>query len=822
MAPIERLRGGLAPPALYAVLALFSFPTFGQVIAGDHGLAYVLDVFELPRSGILDAWPQYGPTLWNPHLTAGNALLAQQAASPYSLDVAIGLIAGPFAGYAVMGWLLAALAGLSMHLFLRDSLRLSTAAVIGGSIIFLFGFWIFVNGASGLALPLMLWLVDRATIPAVGRWRFVLAGAVAGAALLYHGQSQIVLIAAGAQLAYVLMTTPAGGRRASAGAWVATWALALGLYAPVLVTQLVMLPISQRQIWDLRALYDPRPLEAIRELIAHYSATFVGVPLGDGIGASPARYGTYFLGVIGLPLLVIGILWHRHTPQTRFLLLLVVAIPIVDLVGQLLTPLQDQLGLLKSFQLVRVRHLFPFALASTAALGLAVVVGWWTSELERPRRSDWRSALLAATFAPLLVATVVAATQVVRRRRDLILLDTAALGWGLLLFALLIGGVVVGATLIAMWRTRGGGQAAGGGRAAGGATAVLLVVLVLLAGERALYAHGERLIGPYIGDWATHLAVTPAQTFILSQPSHDRDRVLTFGEDANRMGAVGLLQADGYQAIYPLAYHRFFGGLIGPQLDADPARNTYFRKWGNRAITFGPRVDPELVALAGIRWLYVRGDGVPTMPGIVPRFRDADVTVYEVPSVLPRAFLAGAVRLERDPAAVVEALAAAGLATLRGTAFVVEGRDAETLGSLPSVDGGAGVGGTAATVGAAAIRSLTPDRVEVEVDAAGPAVLVLTDVMAPGWIAERDGTTAPIATVDGTFRGVAVDAGTSLVVFRYVPSFTYLGFGVAGLASLVLLAWAWLVRHRDGRALGRSTTLSPAPAGPADEPLEDR
>jgi hypothetical protein len=810
MGSIERLRGGFAPPLLYALLALLSFPTFGQVIAGEHGLAYVLDVLEVPRVGTLDAWAAYGPTLWNTHLTAGNALLAQSN-TPYSLDVAIGLIAGPFAGYAVVGWLLAALAGWSMHLFLRDSLGLTTAGVVGGSIIYLFSFWIFINGASGLALPLGLWLIDRAMIQRPSRWRFIFAGALVGGVLLYHSLSQIVFIAAGVQLAYALFTSPPGGRWTRIGVWSATWALALGMYAPILITQLVMIPISHRTVWDLRALYDPRPLEALRDTLTLYSPTFLGVPLGGDIGASPARYGTYFLGAIGLPLLAVGVVWGRRTPRTWFLLLLLVAIPLVDLVGLLLTPFQEQLGFLKTFQVVRVRHLFPFALAANAALGLDVVVYWWTGD-RRPSRGDWRTVVVAASFIPLVLAAVVAGAQVVRRRRDLLEIDTVALGWALLLVALLMGAAAVVVTLVVLWRTRRDARSRQRG------TAAVLAVLLLLAGERALYAHGERFVGPYVGSWAANLDPTPGEAFLLEQPGIDRERVLAFEENPNRLAAGGLLMADGYQAVYPLTYHRYFGALIDPQLDTDPGSATYYRKWGNRAITFGPLVDPELVALAGVRWMYVRGDEVPSVPDATPRFQDADVTIYEVPSVRPRAFLAGGLQVESDPEAVIAALAAADLPTLAGTAFVAEGRDTDTLDAVPRADGT-----DLSTAGTATILSMTPDRVELGIAADRPAVLVLTDVMAPGWVAERDGTGVPIATVDGAFRGVAVDPSTSRVVFRYVPTFTYLGFVTAGLSLLAALAWAWLVRRRDGRAVERSTTLSPpSPTALGGEPQEDR
>ena len=105
--------------------------------------------------------------------------------------------------------------------------------------------------------------------------------------------------------------------------------------------------------------------------------------------------------------------------------------------------------------------------------------------------------------------------------------------------------------------------------------------------------------------------------------------------------------------------------------------------------------------------------------------------------------------------------------------------------------------GSAGTAGTATIVSYAPDQVVIDVTAGRPGVLVLTDVMAPGWVAERDGSAVPIATVDGTFRGVEVDASTRQVVFRYEPVFTYVGFGLAIVALIIAFGWAFLVRRRD-------------------------
>jgi Protein of unknown function (DUF6044)/Bacterial membrane protein YfhO/Cytidylyltransferase len=786
-AGLERLRGRAWPFVLYPLLALLSFPTLGNLLAGQHGLGFVVDVFDGTRGGLRADWLTNGPSLWNPHTTAGNGVLAT-GGSFITPDFFLGFVVGLFGAYAITAWLMAAVAGIAMHLFLRDSLRLSTVAVVGGATIYLFAFWHFAYGFSALGAPLVFWLIDRAAVPGPRRWRYILSAALLGAFLFYDGVSQLVIILAAVQLAYVAFTVPS--RRELAARllmWAGIWGLAFALFAPSVLTQLVALPISQRTIWDLRALYDPTPLQAIGDVILNYSSTLFGVPLGAGVGTSPGGYGTYFLGAIGLPLLVLGLVARGRDRRARFMLLLLVAIPVLDLLAVLVTPFQEQLGVLKSFQLVRIRLVFPFALIANAAIGLEVLAGFMSGN--RPRLFDgrWRGAAVAASAVPLAIAMTAALGNVYRLRRWVLHLQVPAVGWALLLLALVGGAVVVIVVLAAAVSRKG--------RAPDRrlATIVLGLLLVTLAGERSLYAHGERLVGGRLGTWAGHLAETPGQAFLLDQPGIGINRVLSFGEDADRMAEVGLLQVDGYQTIYPLTYHRFFGALIDPQLNVDATSATYYRAWGNRAITFGPGVDPELVALVGARWLYVKGDQVPTVPGIVARFRDGKVTVYEVPDVLPRAFLAGGTEIARDPVAVVARLASASLAELRGTAFVVAGPDAQALGT--AADQGSAPG----SPGSAAIVSYTPDQVTVSVSADRPATLVLTDVMAPGWIAERDGLSVPIATVDGAFRGVPIEPGTKQIVFRYRPWFTTLGFIAAGLAFVVLVAWTAWLRRRDQR-----------------------
>lgn len=69
----------------------------------------------------------------------------------------------------------------------------------------------------------------------------------------------------------------------------------------------------------------------------------------------------------------------------------------------------------------------------------------------------------------------------------------------------------------------------------------------------------------------------------------------------------------------------------------------------------------------------------------------------------------------------------------------------------------------------ARIASWRPGEIVVEVNAAGPGVLVLHDTYYPGWTATLDGKPVPILRAEVLFRGVEVPAGLHKVVFRFEP-----------------------------------------------------
>jgi hypothetical protein len=103
-----------------------------------------------------------------------------------------------------------------------------------------------------------------------------------------------------------------------------------------------------------------------------------------------------------------------------------------------------------------------------------------------------------------------------------------------------------------------------------------------------------------------------------------------------------------------------------------------------------------------------------------------------------------------------------------------------------------------ASPGSARILRYQDERVDIETEAAGRRLLVLTDVWFPGWTAAIDGREVPILRADVAFRAVAIPAGRHLVTFEYRPASVRIGAWISAvaLAVAVLAALSGLRRRR--------------------------
>ena len=164
--------------------------------------------------------------------------------------------------------------------------------------------------------------------------------------------------------------------------------------------------------------------------------------------------------------------------------------------------------------------------------------------------------------------------------------------------------------------------------------------------------------------------------------------------------------------------------------------------------------DPATERLAGLTW---EGDGERWQP---------------VADVLPRARLLASAIATADPRAALPAV------DPRVTALV---ESPLTLSGPP---------------GTAAVRDEEPGRFEVETDAGGPQLLVMTERFHRGWVASIDGRPATKMRVYGDFLGCVVPAGKHRVSLVFSPPSVRLGLltTIAGLA-ITLGAALWLGRR---------------------------
>jgi membrane protein YfhO len=114
-------------------------------------------------------------------------------------------------------------------------------------------------------------------------------------------------------------------------------------------------------------------------------------------------------------------------------------------------------------------------------------------------------------------------------------------------------------------------------------------------------------------------------------------------------------------------------------------------------------------------------------------------------------------------------------------------------GRLSLLDAGGG-----AVPGGAALARESSDVVEIAVDAAAAAFVVLRDGHAPGWRAWVDGRPTPVTKAEGHYRAVAVTAGRHRLRLVYQPP--GLRAGLAAMALSAVIGAVLMLRSRARQA----------------------
>jgi hypothetical protein len=183
---------------------------------------------------------------------------------------------------------------------------------------------------------------------------------------------------------------------------------------------------------------------------------------------------------------------------------------------------------------------------------------------------------------------------------------------------------------------------------------------------------------------------------------------------------------------------------------------------------------------------------------------DQDVVVRRNRRAFPRAWVVRAVQVIRplgpDDSARRDGLIArlrsaeplSDGVNLRRTAYV-ETEDPKALGAQLRGSRADTVPPSTEADDAVIVRPLSPTRLVIEADLRRPGLVVLADVMEPGWRLTIDGRPAPILRANLLMRAAVVGAGKHTLVYTYDPASVRVGawISLAGVLCLVLMAgWA--------------------------------
>jgi len=159
------------------------------------------------------------------------------------------------------------------------------------------------------------------------------------------------------------------------------------------------------------------------------------------------------------------------------------------------------------------------------------------------------------------------------------------------------------------------------------------------------------------------------------------------------------------------------------------------------------------------------------------------VYLYRLKETGPRAWLAGRAVAEPDRERTLERLAVPDFDVARQI----------VLPSIPQ-----GFGDADACGGEIAWRSRLPERLDLTVTTQQPCILVLSEVVYPGWQATVDGVPAPILPADLIFRSVALTPGRHEVSFVFRPIALPVGAAISLITTLLAIA-AIVILGRRGR-----------------------
>jgi hypothetical protein len=145
---------------------------------------------------------------------------------------------------------------------------------------------------------------------------------------------------------------------------------------------------------------------------------------------------------------------------------------------------------------------------------------------------------------------------------------------------------------------------------------------------------------------------------------------------------------------------------------------------------------------------------------------------YRNPAPLPRFFLVHRLHISKSAADTFSYLARPDFKPAEEA--VVETQDLQPVESL--------------SPGAVTVELYSPNRIELNVGAVGPAFLATSEALYPGWKVTVNGKPTRFYMTNGAFRGVILNPGANHITMTYWPELYLVWAAVSIVALLAALA----------------------------------
>jgi len=233
----------------------------------------------------------------------------------------------------------------------------------------------------------------------------------------------------------------------------------------------------------------------------------------------------------------------------------------------------------------------------------------------------------------------------------------------------------------------------------------------------------------------------------------------------------GLREAQGYNAVLPLRVWEFVRAV-------EEGKNLRYQS------DYFLRPPEVALDLLQVGWVVGRAGGSPPLPGAAPVALQGRWALYRLARTPPMATVLGGWTQVGSPDAALDLVAGPGFDPEHTVVL-------EQDPGLPSPPGGAGGPG-----GRATYRQLGPQAATIQVEAPGPAIVVVRNTYDPNWHASVDGRPVQVLPADYLVQGIPVPAGSHVVHLWYDDP--TIGYGLAGSAASigVLLGAALVLRLR--------------------------